>query len=551
MSYILPQVQVFQMFSVLPTATTRNLNAFVFGPNYQLFRYAQSAEKELIGLGAYNNAADTDYAYPNQPGGSTVDLSYVKLYMENVWAQYALITASNSNPVVVMSDVDRNKLRAMPIIGPVTSDMVNVTIGATAGGCFYGGSALPEEYAFVPYGGTVGGVWNAAGHETVLTTGSGERGHFAYRSSNGLNGSFVAPVNPLVNGTHTVGPFGIMLDLDDGGDHKVRSPLTVRFEDTAGTDYFDMSINWTELKSLVDWDLDTAYPLKVNITTGGGLSSVTFNVTTKILAVVVGTDGTLAKINELLVTNGEVDTYFTVGTVSGDDSQSVNKAIVLNASVTTDLIGAGSTKMIPDCSRLRVTANPYTFVDGNGYTHSPQFKARGVKVGDRVKYSITDDHAVVYTGETKVVGFEADPTSSSVGIATPKATNTASQNGDESLDTGDAIVQPGADDQRMFDGVNTKVYALAGTPKTYFPGSLAEGILDDTYVVTITVPGLKGTAQATVQNASGTYYRTDVLIEATGSDDGQIYVGDNMYINFDKGGSVSGCSVPSWRYIFV
>jgi hypothetical protein len=48
MAYILPQVQVFQIFRQLPQNVVRNLNAFVFGPHYQLFRYSVDAEKELI-----------------------------------------------------------------------------------------------------------------------------------------------------------------------------------------------------------------------------------------------------------------------------------------------------------------------------------------------------------------------------------------------------------------------------------------------------------------------------------------------------------------------
>ena len=49
-TYILPQVQVFQVFRQLPTEVIKNLNAFVFGPQYQLFRYGVSAEKALSGL---------------------------------------------------------------------------------------------------------------------------------------------------------------------------------------------------------------------------------------------------------------------------------------------------------------------------------------------------------------------------------------------------------------------------------------------------------------------------------------------------------------------
>ena len=55
MSYILPQVQVFQIFTQIPQNVVQNLNAFVFGPNYQLFRYEEAAERALTALGTYEN----------------------------------------------------------------------------------------------------------------------------------------------------------------------------------------------------------------------------------------------------------------------------------------------------------------------------------------------------------------------------------------------------------------------------------------------------------------------------------------------------------------
>ena len=51
MTYVRPQLQLFQEFQQAPTAVVQNLNAFVFGPNYGLFRFGVAAEKALIGLG--------------------------------------------------------------------------------------------------------------------------------------------------------------------------------------------------------------------------------------------------------------------------------------------------------------------------------------------------------------------------------------------------------------------------------------------------------------------------------------------------------------------
>ena len=111
MTYVLPQVQVFQEFRVIPTEVVRNLNAFVFGANYALFRYNVEAEKALIGLGAYDFTADTVYDYPSQPAASIVDTDYAKLYFENVWAQYFEQLADEETPIVMVGANELNKLR--------------------------------------------------------------------------------------------------------------------------------------------------------------------------------------------------------------------------------------------------------------------------------------------------------------------------------------------------------------------------------------------------------------------------------------------------------
>lgn len=121
MAYVLPQVQVFQVFTQLPQNVVQNLNAFVFGPHYQLFRYGVAAEKALIDLGTYDkDAVSTTYDYPSQPAGSTVDTGYTKLYLENVWAKYASLDTADGAQV---SATYRNKIR-----------VANVTLKTTIAG---------------------------------------------------------------------------------------------------------------------------------------------------------------------------------------------------------------------------------------------------------------------------------------------------------------------------------------------------------------------------------------------------------------------------------
>lgn len=116
MTYILPQIQVFQIFNALPREVVRNLNAFVFGANYALFRYSEADEKALIGLGAYDKDSDTTYPWSavNCPARAVVDTNYVKLFAENVWAEYlALDSLDNVN---VKSATERNKVRVADLV---------------------------------------------------------------------------------------------------------------------------------------------------------------------------------------------------------------------------------------------------------------------------------------------------------------------------------------------------------------------------------------------------------------------------------------------------
>ena len=119
MLYILPQVQVFQVFRQLPQNVIQSLNAFVFGPHYQLYRYSEAAEKAQIGLGAYVNDTDTAYAYPAQPDGSVVDTTYSQLYMDNLLAQYA--TVADTLGARVLSSDERNKIRIDSVVVKTTA----------------------------------------------------------------------------------------------------------------------------------------------------------------------------------------------------------------------------------------------------------------------------------------------------------------------------------------------------------------------------------------------------------------------------------------------
>lgn len=112
MSYVLPQVQVFQIFRQLPQNVVKNLNAFVFGPHFQLFRYAESAER--LGSQVYDGTAlDLSWAElnPVHPAGSIVDTGYTKLFADNLWAEYLAMAAGTAYAGQVTDAAALNKVQ--------------------------------------------------------------------------------------------------------------------------------------------------------------------------------------------------------------------------------------------------------------------------------------------------------------------------------------------------------------------------------------------------------------------------------------------------------
>ena len=533
MAYVLPQVQVFQDFRVIPTAVTQNLNAFIFGPQYQLFRYAQAAEKALIGLGAYDNDDDTDYSYPSQPAGSSIDLTYVKLYMENVWAEYLNIPASAANPIVVKNNSEWNKLRAAPVIGSAqrgmngASEMTGVIMAS--GGYFTNDETLPDDFFIYPIGGNVGGVWSANGYISNAVT---QASKLAYVSRSGLSGT--TDVTAAFTAWKT-GAEGMKYLLSAGVDSKLRSKLVAKIANSGGGTYFTITPNLANVIDFIDWAIDGLTPLKLDVDLDSiSASSVAWSSATKTITIRSQqyAEYTMAGLRTALRNDPDIAAYCTISDFTGTGTTDIVDSIKDSAETPVSIDGL-TTVMFRDVFRIRVTANPYIFVTGNGFNHTVQFKGRDVQVGDRIRYQVTDGSSVVHNGTTEIVGFEADQTAADIDDVSPKASNQATQAGDD-ISSGLVDIVAGVDNVCAFDGVNTKLFSLSAVVD-YYPGDLLNGLVADSFIVTITKAGAKGVAEATVSNVSGTYYREAVLIEASGSDDGQIYIGQNMYINLDAG----------------
>ena len=87
-TYVLPQVQVFQDFTIKPAAEANPLSACISGGHAYLVREAESTEREFGNLGFYTNFADIATSWPTRPAGAVVDTTFTKLFIENALLQY-------------------------------------------------------------------------------------------------------------------------------------------------------------------------------------------------------------------------------------------------------------------------------------------------------------------------------------------------------------------------------------------------------------------------------------------------------------------------------
>lgn len=110
MAYVLPQVTVFQEFSVTTAAAAAPRSAHITGGHAKLFRYANSDEKQIINLGEYDAVADQAYTWPERPVGSQVDFGYVKLFAEDALLEYFSNAASAGSLVVPVAGY-KNRIR--------------------------------------------------------------------------------------------------------------------------------------------------------------------------------------------------------------------------------------------------------------------------------------------------------------------------------------------------------------------------------------------------------------------------------------------------------
>lgn len=506
MAYTRPQLQVFQEFRAAPIGTTQNLNAFIFGPNYQLFRYDEAAEKALIGLGSYDKDSPQTYLYPNRPSGSIVDQGYIEVYVDNAWLKYATVPQDATNPFVAVSDTERNKLRAAPRVAD-GEEVDSTTPTVTSGGYFTGNVGLPEAYYWLPNG--------------DFTIGAGV-GTLDYVTTEGLTGQTDLPANATTAGVIVQGPNGITMDWDNSAAVVVPRILTIA--DSTGLNYFTITLKDSKRADAIDADIDLTQPYEVEHSD----AALSASFVTNLMTIDFEAADTLGDIRSAVVAVSDILANYDVSAITGVDTGTTCTIEDQDAaSITT------ATPIIPDAWRIKVFENTWVFQTENGYTRSAAL-LKDVVPGDRIRLTVTPAATGVPEEVlAKIVSLEADYTLPVLGDATADSGNQATQTGDD-LSGGAALIAAGSDNQRDFDGPNTDLYSL-GTDN-YMLEDLARGLLTDSFTITITTGGAAGTAKASIANLSGTYSRTDVPIEAAGTDDGQIYIGYNMYMNLDQGG---------------
>ncbi len=88
MAVATPNVFVRQEFNAIPAEIVDAMRAHISGPNAMLHRYAEAAEKALIGVGEYNRQLEVAYPWPDREAGSLVDEGSVRLFADDALLLY-------------------------------------------------------------------------------------------------------------------------------------------------------------------------------------------------------------------------------------------------------------------------------------------------------------------------------------------------------------------------------------------------------------------------------------------------------------------------------
>jgi hypothetical protein len=134
MVQVLPQVQVFQEFTLIPTPVVLPLRAFIFGPHFNVRSYEKA--KSQIGLGDYAPAVDTAYDWPERQAGEIVDQAFTRVFIDNARIKFyehagggSLVATVAPNILRIANDgwkavTDHSRYSAIPLDVSIGDEVV-------------------------------------------------------------------------------------------------------------------------------------------------------------------------------------------------------------------------------------------------------------------------------------------------------------------------------------------------------------------------------------------------------------------------------------------
>lgn len=181
-TYVLPQVLVFQDFTIQPASAANPLSAHISGGHAKLIRYSDENEREFGNLGFYDNGAALVSAWPYRPAGAIMDASYTKLFIKDALLKYFIDEVAGGSAITVVSG-SRNQIK---------SDSVNFT----SSGAYARAASLGNRDVKIGDVVRVRGVASGAGATAaVLTLWTYIRGFIANVVASSIAAPFAASSN--------------------------------------------------------------------------------------------------------------------------------------------------------------------------------------------------------------------------------------------------------------------------------------------------------------------------------------------------------------------
>ena len=114
-TYVLPQVLVFQDFTISPAVAANPLSSHIAGGHAYLTRTTDADEKENGFLDYYDSTTSNAFSWPTRPAGALVDTTYTKVYIEDALLQYWEDSISNTTNIIQTVANYRNRIKATGI----------------------------------------------------------------------------------------------------------------------------------------------------------------------------------------------------------------------------------------------------------------------------------------------------------------------------------------------------------------------------------------------------------------------------------------------------